>query len=126
MKKNIIVAIISVITIIALIKFIRSPAPLTPSKLSDLESNIESERPETTDNISNNKKLHLYAKAFVEVQSYMDTAGSKVDSRETAKIVNKHGLSVEDYTSIAILMNRNPIFRDKVRKLIGEVEDPIY
>ena len=125
MKKFIIVAIISVITIIVLIKFIRSPEPLTPSKLSALESNVEPERPETKDDISN-KKLRLYAKAFVEVQSYMDTAGSKVDSRETAKIVNKNGLSVEDYTSIAILMNRNPIFRDKVRKLINQTEDPIY
>ena len=125
MKKFIIVAIISLISIIVLIKVIRSPEPLTPSKLSALESNIETERPETKDDISN-KKLHLYAKAFVEVQSYMDAAGSKVDSRETAKIVNKNGLSVEDYTSIAILMNRNPIFRGKVKKLIGEVEDPIY
>lgn len=125
MKKFIIVAIISVISIIVLIKFIRSPEPLTPSKLSALGPNIGPERPETKGDISN-RKLHLYAKAFVEVQSYMDAAGSKVDSRETAKIVNKNGLSVEDYTSIAILMNRNPTFRDKVRKLIGEVEDPIY
>ena len=63
-----------------------------------------------------------YAKAFVEVQSYMNRAGSKTNYNETKKIVKRHGLSVEDYTMIATQMNKNPKLREKVQKLINEVK----
>lgn len=147
MKKFIIITVISVIVIIALSKLIWSPEPLTPSKLSRIESERYGEVPdskrydlseqrynsddETKENsrISTeitNRKLRAFAKAFVEVQSYMDRVGSKADSRETAKIVKKNGLSVEDYTSIAILMNKSPAFRERAQKLINEVIDSNY
>lgn len=148
MKKFIIITVITVIAIIALSKLIWSPEPLTPSKLSEIESERSNETPdskrydlseqrynnsndETKENSRTiteitNRKLRAFAKAFVEVQSYMDRVGSKANSRETAKIVKKNGLSTEDYTSIAILMNKSPTFRERVQKLINEVTDPHY
>ncbi len=151
MKKIIIVAIVSVITIIVLSKLIRSPEPLTPSKLSTLDSDRYSERSngipdsrkydldeqeyngdvETKESSSisteiTNRKLRAYAKAFVEVQSYMYSAGSKADYKETTKIVKRNGLSVKDYTSISILMNKNSAFRERAQKLINEVKDSDY
>ncbi len=140
MKKFIIILII-VIAIVLSIKLIRSPEPVTPSKTSTQESGRESERlaersdskrydlreqkyggkDETKAEI-NNQKLWAYAKAFVEVQSYMNRAGSKTNYNETKKIVKRHGLSVDDYTGIATQMNKNPKLREKVQKLINEVK----
>ncbi len=71
----------------------------------------------------NNQKLQAYAKAYVLVQFYMNRVGSKASYKETTKIVKKHGLSVEDYTRISILMNESSIFRENVQELINEVED---
>ncbi len=142
MKKIIIVVVVSVITVIVLSKFIRSPEPLTPSKLSTLDSERSNEIPdskrygldeqkyngdvETKESPSisteiTNQKLRAYAKTFVEVQSYMDSAGSKADYKETTRIVKRNGLSVKDYTSIATLMNKNPTFRERAQRLINEV-----
>ncbi len=147
MKKIIIVAVVFVITIIVLSKFIRSPEPLTPSKLSTIESERSNEIPDSkrydldkqgyngdieTKEIPRinteipDRKLRAYAKAFVAVQSYMDSAGSKVDSNETRRIVKRNGLSVKDYTSIARLMNKSSTFRERAQKLINEVKDSKY
>ncbi len=149
MKKFIII-LIFVIAIILSIKLIRSPESVTPFKTSTPESGWESERlaersdskrydlreqtrpdgsvgriyrgkDETKAEI-NNQKLLAYVKAFVEVQSYMNRAGSKTNYNETKKIVKRHGLSVEDYTRIATQMNKNPKLREKAQKLINEVK----
>lgn len=61
-----------------------------------------------------------FAKAFVDVQSYMNKAGSKASYKETRKIVHNQGLSVNDYTRIATLMNENPDFRNDIQKMIKE------
>ena len=66
-------------------------------------------------------KLMAFARAFVEVQSYMDKAGSQASYKETSKIVQNHGLSVEDYTKIASRMNENSDFQNKVQEMINEV-----
>jgi hypothetical protein len=52
----------------------------------------------------------------------MNKAGSKASYNETRKIVQDHGLSVEDYTMIATLINENPDFRKKVQKMINEAK----
>ena len=61
-----------------------------------------------------------FARAFTEVQSYMNKAGSKADYKETREIVQGHGLSVEDYTMIATRINENPDFRKKFQELIDK------
>ena len=66
-------------------------------------------------------KLAAFARAFVDVQSYMHKAGNKAHYNETSKIVQGHGLSVEDYTKIASRMNKNSDFQKKVQKMINEV-----
>ncbi len=142
--KQFIIILIFVIAVVLSIKLIRSPEPVTPSKTFTIESNLESdweserlaEKPEPkrydlreqiyggndeTKTEINNRKLLAYAKAFVEVQSYMNRASSKTDYSETRKIVKRHGLSVEDYTRIATQMNKNPKLRETVQKLINEV-----
>ncbi len=149
MKKFIIILII-VIAIVLSIKLIRPPESVTPSKTSTSESGRESgrltersdskrydlrEQTNPDDSVGrvyggkdetkaeiNNQNLLAYAKAFVEVQSYMNRAGSKTNYNETKKIVKRHGLSVEDYTRIATQMNKNPKLREKVQKLINEVK----
>ena len=143
--KQFIIILIFVIAVVLSIKLIRSPEPVTPSKTFTIESNLESdweserlaEKPEPkrydlreqiyggndeTKSEINNRKLLAYAKAFVEVQSYMNRAGSKTDYSETRKIVKRHGLSVEDYTRIATQMNKNPKLRETVQKLINEIK----
>ena len=142
--KQFVIILIFVIAVVLSIKLIRSPEPVTPSKTFTIESNLESdweserlaEKPEPkrydlreqiyggndeTKSEINNRKLLAYAKAFVEVQSYMNMAGSKTDYSETRKIVKRHGLSLEDYTRIATQMNKNPKLRETVQKLINEV-----
>jgi hypothetical protein len=136
MKKFIIILII-VIAIVLSIKLIRPPEPVTPSKTSTPESERLAERSDSkrydlreqkyggkdeTKAEINNQKLLAYAKAFVEVQSYMDRAGNKTNYNETKKIVKRHGLSVEDYTIIATQINKNPKLREKAQKLINEVK----
>mgnify|MGYP000044145246 CR=1 FL=1 len=65
-------------------------------------------------------KILAFAKAFADVQSYMHKAGNKASYNETRKIVKKHGLSVEDYTKIALRMNENSDFQNKVQEIINE------
>ncbi|KHE92569.1 MAG: hypothetical protein SCABRO_01660 [Candidatus Scalindua brodae] len=66
-------------------------------------------------------KLMAFARAFVDVQSYMHKAGNRAHYNETSEIVQNHGLSVEDYTNIASRMNKNSDFKNKVQKMINEV-----
>ena len=66
-------------------------------------------------------KLLAFAKAFVDVQSYMHKAGNKASYSETRKIVQTHGLSVEVYTKIALRMNENPDFQNRVQEKINDV-----
>ncbi|MGR3294122.1 MAG: DUF4168 domain-containing protein [Candidatus Scalindua sp.] len=66
-------------------------------------------------------KLMAFARAFVDVQSYMQKAGNKAHYNETSKIVKNHGLSVKDYTKIASRMNKNSDFRNRVQKMINKV-----
>ncbi len=62
-----------------------------------------------------------FARAFVEVQSYMNEAGNRANYEKTRKIVQNYGLSVEDYTRIATRMNGHPDFQSKVLKMINDV-----
>jgi len=147
MKKIIIVAVVSIITIIVLLKFIRSPEPLTPSKLSTIDSERSNKIPDTkrydldeqgyngdietkeSSRINTeipDRKLRAYAKAFVAVQSYMDSVGSNADYKETTRIVKRNGLSVNDYTSIARLMNKSSALHERAQKLINEVKGSKY
>ncbi|MHC4454368.1 MAG: DUF4168 domain-containing protein [Planctomycetota bacterium] len=51
----------------------------------------------------------------------MNQAGNRTSYEETRKIVQNHGLSVEDYTRIASRMNANSDFQSKVLKIINDV-----
>jgi hypothetical protein len=51
----------------------------------------------------------------------MNKAGNKASYKETTKIVQNHGLTVEDYTKIASQMNENSDFQNKVQEMINEV-----
>ncbi|ODS33129.1 MAG: hypothetical protein SCARUB_01753 [Candidatus Scalindua rubra] len=135
MKIFILIFIIFFVSIIVTLKLIRSPEPNRDSER--LIERSDSGKYETgnymykDDGETNdgqvkevgidNRKLMAFAKAFVEVQSYMNRVGSGASYKETKKIVKKHGLSVEDYTRIATLMNENPNFRNKVQKMIDEI-----
>ena len=66
-------------------------------------------------------KLLAFAKAFVDVQSYMHKAGNKAIYNKTREIVQSHGLSVKDYTKIALLMNENSDFQNRVQEMINDV-----
>lgn len=68
------------------------------------------------------RKLRLYAQAYIKVQSYLERAGRNANYNATTKIVNRYGLSVEDYTRISTQMNKSPLFREEVQKLIHEME----
>ncbi len=135
MKIFILIFIIFFVSIIVILKLVRSPEPNWDSE--SLVERSDSGKYETGNYMYkddgetkdgqvkeveiDNRKLMAFAKAFVVVQSYMNKAGSKVSYKETKKIVEKHGLSVEDYTRIATIMNENPDFRNKVQKMINEI-----
>ena len=132
MKTFILIFILFVVSIIVTLKLVTSPEPVTSPDISSLDSkeynaerriyqdNIVTPFQQSTKSEINNLKLMAFAKAFVEVQSYMDKVGSKANYKETWKIVQGHGLSVEDYTRIATLINENSDFRKKFQKLIDK------
>ncbi|MCP5004295.1 MAG: DUF4168 domain-containing protein [Planctomycetes bacterium] len=68
------------------------------------------------------RKLRQYVRAYVNVQNYMARAGRDANYKDTREIVNSHGLSVGDYTRISTQINKDPLFREKVQKLINEIE----
>jgi hypothetical protein len=134
MKIFIFISIMLIISIIVTLKLVTSPEPLTSPDISSLDSkeyyaekqiyqdNNVTPFQQSTKSEINDRKLMTFARAFVEVQSYMNKSGSKADYKETRKIVQDHGLSVEDYTMIATLINKNPDFRKKFQKLINEAK----
>ncbi len=134
MKIFILIFIMFIVSVIVILKLVTSPEPVTSPDISSLDSkeynagrqiyqdNIVTPFQQNTKSEINNLKLMAFARAFIEVQSYMDKAGSKADYKETRKIVQGHGLSVEDYTMIATLINENPDFRKKFQKLINEAK----
>ncbi len=134
MKISILIFLMLVVSIIVILKLVTSPEPIAYTDISALNSeeyNTGKQIYQDNNEISyrqgnkpeiNNLKLMAFARAFVEVQSYMDKAGSKVNYRETSKIVQGNGLSVEDYTMIATLINENSDYRKKFQKLINEAK----
>jgi len=132
MKTFILIFIMFVVSIIVTLKLITSPEPATSPDISSSDSNeYYAERQIYQDNIVtpfqqstkseiNNLKLMSFARAYVEVQSYMNKAGSKANYKETRWIVQNHDLSVEDYTMIATRINENPDLRKKFQKLINK------
>ena len=132
MKMFMLIFIMFIGSIIVILKLVTSPEPVTSPDISSLDSkeyyaekqiyrdnNVTPSQQSTKPEI-NNLKLMAFARAFIEVQSYMNKAGSKADYKETREIVQDHGLSVEEYTMIATLINENPDFRKKFQKLINK------
>ncbi|MFQ5686885.1 MAG: DUF4168 domain-containing protein [Candidatus Scalindua sp.] len=134
MKIFILIFIMFIVSIIVILKLVTSPEPVLSPDISSLDSkdyyterqiyqdNIVTPFQQNTKSEINNLRLMAFARAFIEVQSYMNKAGSKTDYKETRKIVQDHGLSVEDYTMIATRINENPDFRKKVWKMINEAK----
>ncbi len=132
MKTFTLILIMFIVSIIVTVKLVTSPEPVTPPDISSSDSNeYYSGRQvyrdngvtplqQSTKSEINDPKLMAFARAFTEVQSYMNKAGSKADYKETREIVQNHGLSVEDYTMIATRINENPDFRKKFQKLIDK------
>jgi hypothetical protein len=111
---------------------ITSPEPVTSPEISrdiriydteksSYQNSNEAYYKQNTNEEIDDLKLSAFAKAFVDVQSYMHKAGNKASYNETRKIVQSHGLSVEVYTRIASRMNENPDFQNKIQKMINEV-----
>jgi hypothetical protein len=132
MKTFILIFIIFIGSIIVILKLVTSPEPVTSPDISSLDSkeyyaerqiyrdnNVTPFQQSTKPEI-NDLKLMAFARAFIEVQSYMNNAGSKADYKETRKIVQDHGLSVEDYTMIATRINENPDFRKRFQEVIDK------
>jgi 5-bromo-4-chloroindolyl phosphate hydrolysis protein len=134
MKIFILIFIMFIVSIIVILKLVTSPEPLTSPDISSsdpkeynagrqtYQNNIVTSFPQSTKSEISSLKLMAFARAFAEVQSYMNKAGSKANYKETRKIVHDHGLSVEDYTMIATLINENPDFRKRFQKLINEAK----
>ena len=132
MKTFILIFIMFIVSIIVILKLVTSPEPVTSPDISSSDSNeyyagrqIYQDNDVTplqqsTKSEINDLKLMAFARAFTEVQSYMNEAGSKADYKETREIVQGHGLSVVDYTMIATRINENPDFRKKFQKLIDK------
>ncbi len=134
MKTFILIFIIFIGSIIVILKLVTSPEPVTSPDISSLDSkdyyagrqiyqdnNVTPFQQSTKPEI-NNLKLMAFARAFIEVQSYMNKAGSKADYKETRKIVQGHGLSVEEYTMIATRINENPDFRKRFQEVIDKAD----
>ena len=132
MKTYILIFFILFVSIIVILKLITSPEPVTAPELPldmkryDTEKSTYQYNDDAYYRQSSNKeidglKLMAFARAFVDVQSYMHKAGNKAHYNETSTIVQNHGLSVEDYTNIASRMNKNSDFKNKVQKMINEV-----
>lgn len=133
MKIFILIFIIFVVSVIVILKIVRSPEQVTSPDIPALDSKRydageqmyegldETYYDQSTADEINYHQLMAFANAFVVVQSYMNKAGSKASYKETKKIVESYGLSVEDYTRIATLMNENINFRNKVQKMIDDI-----
>ncbi len=132
MKTYILIFFILFASIIVILKLITSPNPVTAPGISldinrhdtEKSSYLSSDEVYYKQNMEeeiDDLKLMAFARAFVDVQSYMHDAGNKVHYNETIKIVKNHGLSVEDYTKIASRMNKNSDFQVKVQEMINEV-----
>ena len=133
MKTFILIFFVLVVSIAVTLKLITSTGPLTSPEISTPELNRYGTENEiyqdsagslyrhSIDTEISDHKLMAFAKAFVNVQSYMNQAGNKASYEKTRKIVRDHGLSVEDYTRIATRMNANSDFQNKVLKMINDV-----
>ncbi|MCR4289067.1 MAG: DUF4168 domain-containing protein [Candidatus Scalindua sp.] len=132
MKTYILIFFILFVSIIVILKLITSPEPVTaPERPFDMkiydtgkptyQYNEDAYYRQSSNKEIDDLKLMAFARAFVDVQSYMHKAGNKAHYNETSKIVQNHGLSVEDYTNIASRMNKNSDFKNKVQKMINEV-----
>ena len=134
MKIFMLILIIFIVSIIVTLKLVTSPQRVTSPDISSLDSkeyyagkrtdqdNSVSTFQQSTKSEISNQKLMTFARAFVEVQSYMNKAGRNANYKETREIVQGHGLSVEDYTMIATQINENPDFRKKFQKLMNEAK----
>ncbi len=132
MKTFILILFILFASIIVILKLITSTGSVTAPEASlDIEKdstevltfqyNDEAYYKQSTNEKIDDLKLMAFARAFVDVQSYMHKAGNKAHYSETSKIVQSHGLSVENYTKIASLINKNSDFQNKVQRMINEV-----
>lgn len=132
MKTFILIFIMFVISIIVTLRLVTSPEPVTSPDISSSDSkeyyaerqiyqdnDVTPLQPSTKSEI-NDLKLMAFARAFIEVQSYMNKSGSRADYKETRKIVQDNGLSVNDYTMIATRINENPDLRKKFQELIDK------
>ena len=121
-----------VVSIIVTLRLVTSPEPVTSPDISSSDSkeyyagrqiyqdnDVTPLQPSTKSEI-NDLKLMAFARAFIEVQSYMNKSGSRADYKETRKIVQDNGLSVDDYTMIATRINENPDLRKKFQELIDK------
>ncbi len=131
MKTYLLILLILVVSIIVILRLITSSEPVTSPEISlDTKSydtgkstyqyNDETYYKQRMNEEIDDRKLMAFAKAFVQVQSYMNRVGSRANYKKTSRIVQGHGLSVEDYTKIASRMNKNADFQNKVRKMINE------
>ena len=132
MKTYILLFFILFASIIVILKLITSSESVTAPEVSldmkryDTEEstyqyNNEAYYQQRTNEEIGDLELMTFARAFVDVQSYMHKAGNKAHYNETSKIVQSHGLSVENYTKIASRMNNNSDFQNKVQRMINEV-----
>jgi hypothetical protein len=132
MKTFILIFIMFVVSIIVTLRLVTSPEPVTSPDISSSDSkeyyagrqiyqdnDVTPLQPSTKSEI-NDLKLMAFARAFIEVQSYMNKSGSRADYKETRKIVQDNGLSVDDYTMIATWINENPDLRKKFQELIDK------
>jgi len=132
MKTFILIFIMFVVSIIVTLRLVTSPEPATSPDISSSDSkeyyagrqiyqdnDVTPLQPSTKSEI-NDLKLMAFARAFIEVQSYMNKSGSRADYKETRKIVQDNGLSVDDYTMIATWINENPDLRKKFQELIDK------
>ena len=132
MKTFILIFIMFVVSIIVTLRLVTSPEPVTSPDISSSDSkeyyagrqiyqdnDVTPLQPSTKSEI-NDLKLMAFARAFIEVQSYMNKSGSRADYKETRKIVQDNGLSVDDYTIIATRINENPDLRKKFQELIDK------
>ncbi len=133
MKIFILIFFMLAISIVVILKLVTSTKPVTSSETSksylnryDTENKIYQDSNDvlyrqSIDTEITDHKLMAFARAFVEVQAYMNKAGNKVNYKETRRIVQNHGLSVEDYTRISTRLNANSGFQSKVQKMINNV-----
>jgi len=133
MKTYVLIFSILFASIIVTLKLITSPdhisAPEAPldmmrhgTEVPVYQYSDEAYYKQRTNEEINDQVIMAFARTFVDVQSYMHKAGNKAHYNETRKIVQSHGLSVENYTKIAARMNKNPVFKNRVQKMINEVK----